>query len=153
MTDPAAGEPWLASVGATTQAGFDAVTPIVSPEFTFTSSEGTIPIVMGDPGPTPLRVTVVLDSSDFSFPDGNRQDVLVDRPGVRVDFRVEATTSGQNPIVIGVRAPNGTQITSTTVVVRTTTVNHIALLVTIGAGLGLLALYSRRWFRRRTNPA
>jgi hypothetical protein len=74
-----------------------------------------------------------------------------------VEF-VLANTSGQNTFQVWVRAPNGQSLTDppgpvTTIVVRTTTVNHIALLVTIGAGLGLLALYSRRWFRRRKNPA
>jgi hypothetical protein len=153
VTDPAAGQPWLTTVDATTQQAFRAVAPSVSPDFTFTSREGTIPIVMGDPGPTPLRVTVELESLQFSFPDGNSQSVTVDGPGQIVYFRVVANTSGQNPIAVWTRAPNGLAIADPlTVVVRTTTVNHIALLVTIGAGLGLLALYSRRWFRRRTSP-
>jgi len=154
VTDHAAGQPWLTTVDATTQQAFHAVAPSVSPDFTFTSREGTIPIVMGDPGPTPLRVTVELESLQFSFPDGNSQNVTVDGPGQIVYFRVVANTSGQNPIAVWTRAPNGVAIADPiTVVVRTTTVNHIALLVTIGAGLGLLALYSRRWFRRRTSPA
>jgi len=37
--------------------------------------------------------------------------------------------------------------------VRTTAVNSIALLVTVAAALALVALYARRWFRRRrTTP-
>jgi hypothetical protein len=156
--DPSAGEPWLAAVDTTTQQAFDAVMPTVSQEFTFTSREGTIPILMGDPGDTPVRVTVELVAKDFSFPEGSSQSVLLDGPGRILEFQVVANTSGQNPIQVWVRAPNGQPLTdppgpATTIVVRTTTVNHIALLVTIGAGLGLLALYSRRWFRRRKNPA
>ncbi len=155
VTDPAAGLPWLASVDAATQQAFAAATPLVSSTYTFTSREGTIPIVMGDPGDTPLRVTIELIGSAFSFPNGSSQSVVVDRPGTIVSFPVVANTSGQNPIQIVVRAPNGRQVPTTpiTISVRTTTVNHIALLVTIAAGLGLLALYSRRWFRRRTSPA
>jgi hypothetical protein len=158
VADPAAGEPWLAAVDATTQQAFDAVMPTVSREFTFTSREGTIRMVMGDPGNTPVRVTVELIAKDFSFPRGSSQNVLLDGPGQIVEFQVVANTSGQNPIQVWVRAPNGQPLTDppgpvTTIVVRTTAVNHIALLVTIGAGLGLLALYSRRWFRRRKNPA
>jgi hypothetical protein len=156
--DPSAGEPWLAAVDTTTQQAFDAVMPTVSQEFTFTSREGTIPILMGDPGDTPVRVTVELVAKDFSFPEGSSQSVLLDGPGRILEFQVVANTSGQNPIQVWVRAPNGQPLTdppgpATTIVVRTTTVNHIALLVTIGAGLGLLVLYSRRWFRRRKNPA
>ena len=139
---------------ATAQEAVAAATPLVSSTYTFTSREGTIPIVMGDPGDTPLRVTVELIGSAFSFPNGSSQSVVVERPGTIVSFPVVANTSGQNPIQIVVRAPNGRQIPTTpiTISVRTTTVNHIALLVTIAAGLGLLALYSRRWVRRRTSP-
>ena len=160
VADPSAGEPWLAAVDTTTRQAFEAVMPTVSDRITFTSREGTIPIVMGDPGDTPVRVTVELIAKDFSFPEGNSQSVLLNGPGQIVKFQVVANTSGQNPIQLWVRAPNGQSLTLTdppgpakTIVVRTTTVNHIALLVTIGAGLGLLALYSRRWFRRRKNPA
>jgi len=155
VTDPLAGEPWLDAVDATTRQAFDAVMPTAIGDFTFTSREGTIPILMGDPGDTPVTVTIELIAKDFSFPDGNTQSVRVDGPGQIVTFRVVANTSGRNPINVWVRAPNGQALSDPpvpiTVVVRTTTVNHIALLVTIGAGLGLLALYSRRWFRRRTS--
>ncbi|MEP6758039.1 MAG: hypothetical protein ABJB55_02475 [Actinomycetota bacterium] len=155
VTDPTAGQPWLTSVGDTTRTVFDAVAPRVSSEFTFTSREGTIQMVMGDPGPTPLHVTVELLSTQFSFPDGNSQNILVEHPGQIVKFNVVANTSGQNLILVRVSAPNGVSITEPPikVVVHTTAVNHIALLVTIVAGLGLLALYSRRWFRRRRTPA
>jgi hypothetical protein len=158
VADPSAGEPWLAAVDTTTRQAFDAVMPTVSEDFTFTSREGTIRMVMGDPGDTPVRVTVELVAKDFSFPKGSSQNVLLDGPGQIVEFQVVANTSGQNPIQVWVRAPNGQSLTdppgpAKTIVVRTTTVNHIALLVTIGAGLGLLALYSRRWLRRRKNPA
>jgi hypothetical protein len=154
VADPSAGEPWLTSVRDVTNRAFEAVTPSVSGAFTFTSREGTIPLVMGDPGETPLRVTVELRSARFSFPDGDSQEVVVERPGQVVRFRVVANASGQNPIQVLVRAPNGRAVTQPiTVVVRSTTVNHIALLVTLAAGLGLLALYSRRWFRRRKNAA
>lgn len=156
VADPAAGEQWLAAVRATTEQAFAAVTPTVSEDFTFTSSEGSIPMVLeGDPGDTPLQATIELRSQHFSFPAGDSQDIVVDRPGQVVTFQVVSTTSGQNPILVWVRAPNGYPITQPpiTVAVRSTSVNHIALLVTMAAGLGLLALYSRRWFRRRRNPA
>jgi hypothetical protein len=66
---------------------------------------------------------------------------------------VVSNTSGQSPIEIKVRAPNGRFISRRIVSVRSTAVNRIALIVTIAAALGLLALYSRRWIRRRTTQA
>src|SRR4029079_6460103 len=100
-------------VDTATQQAFEAVMPTVSSKITFTSREGTIPIVMGDPADTPVRVTVELIAKDFSFPHGNSQSVLLDRPGQIYTFDVVANTSGQNPIQIWVRAPNGYSLTLT----------------------------------------
>jgi hypothetical protein len=151
--DTSVGQPWIDAVNATTQHAFDVVTPSVSPVFTLTSQEGTIPLVMGDPGDTPLHATIELQSNSVTFPDGNTQSVTVSSPGQVVTFRVLATSSGQNPIQIRVRAPNGRAIADPiTIQVRSTAANRIALLVTMLAAGGLLLLYSRRWWRRRMNP-
>jgi len=75
--------------------------------------------------------------------------VVLTRPGQVVPFDVVAQGSGQNPIDVVVRAPNGTEIARTRITVRSTAVNRIALFVTLGAALGLVALYGRRWVRRR----
>jgi len=152
--DSSVGQPWVDAVATTTQRAFDVVTPSVSPVFTFTSREGEIPLVMGDPGEQQLKVTIELRSNSFTFPDGDTTDVTVTGPGQVVSVRVIATSSGQNPIQILTRAPNGRAIADPiTVVVRSTAANRIALLVTLFAAGGLLLLYSRRWWRRRTNPA
>jgi hypothetical protein len=165
LLDPAAGQPWLGSVKAATQRAFDAVRPTVSTAFTFTSREGTIPIQMlGDPGDTPLSVIVELDATSFTFPRGNQRDILLVGPGQAgtprpgqivagrgdvVEFPVVAEASGTNSIQVLVKAPNGRVLDSETIAVRSTAVNHIALLVTLAAALALVALYSRRWVRRR----
>jgi hypothetical protein len=161
LFDPAAGQPWLTSVDTVATAAFGAVTPQVEGEsFTFTSREGTIPMQMGDPGDQAFHVIVELHSQDFTFPDGDKEAVVVDHPGQVVSFRVVANASGQNALGVTVTDPNGRLVPvnkGTTdpilVGVRTTAVNSIALLVTVLAALGLVALYARRWFRRRrTNP-
>ena len=100
---------------------------------------------------------VELRSQDFTFPNGDQKDVTVDRPGVPVSFDVIANSSGQNPIYLSVRDPNGRVVpinpdgstNAIPIAVRTTAVNSIALLVTVLAALALVALYVRRWFRRR----
>ncbi len=149
VTDWEAGTSWLNAVYATTQHAFDSVKPQVGQGFTFTSGEGTIPILMGDPGPIPLRVTIQLQSSQFDYPDGYQRDVLLERPDQVVTFRVVAKAAGQNPILVAVFAPNSDEIGDPqAIVVRSTAVNHIALLVTLAAASVLALLYSRRWFRR-----
>jgi hypothetical protein len=147
------GQPWIDEVQDATQRAFDVVTPSVNGVFTFTSREGTIPLVMGDPGGTPLKVTIELASNAFTFPDGNTKSGTVSAPGTVWSFKVLATSSGQQPIQIITRAPNGREIAPRKIVqARSTAANGIALLVTALAALGLLLLYSRRWWRRRTNP-
>jgi hypothetical protein len=160
MSDTLAGRPWLGSVDAAARQAFAAVSPTMSDTFTFTSREGSIPMQMGNPGDNSYAVKVELASPSFSFPNGEIQDVTVDRPGVPVVFHVIANASGQSTLTLTVRAPNGTPIpnqndngaTFTTITVRSTAVNRIALFVTLAAALGLIALYARRWFRRRTSP-
>jgi hypothetical protein len=149
VTDWEAGTSWLNAVYAATQHAFDSVKPQVGQGFTFTSGEGTIPLLMGDPGPIPLQVTIQLQSSQFEYPDGDEQTVLLERPDQVVTFRVVAKAAGQNPILVDVTAPNGDEIGEPqAIVVRSTAVNHIALLVTLAAAGVLALLYSRRWFRR-----
>jgi hypothetical protein len=154
VEDPFAGEPWLESVHATTRAAFESVQPQVGQGFTFTSGEGTIPLVMGDPGPIPLRITIRLDSSQFDYPKGNERDVVLVQPNQVVTIPVVAKATGQNPIRVRVLAPNGEGIGEPQwIVVRSTAFNHIALIVTAAAAAVLALLYSRRWFRRTKVPS
>jgi hypothetical protein len=147
--DPTAGSAWLDAAEAATGRAFAAATPTGSRQFTFTSTEGKIPVQFGDPGPTPLNITVELQSTSFTFPSGNQKAVTLDHGGVVVEFPVIAQTSGLSQIDVVVRAPDGREIDRTRIDVRSTAVNHIALLVTAGAAAVLVALYMRRWVRRR----
>jgi hypothetical protein len=144
-----AGRPWLEDVGRITGAAFRGTTPTVSQLFTFTSREGTIPLRMGDPGPVPLRVIVRLLSSQFEFPGGDRQEVVLERPDQIVSFDVVAKAAGRNPIQVLVLAPSGEVINQQTITVASTAVNRIALLITLAAAAGLVILYGRKRARRK----
>ena len=146
-----AGVPWLDEVARVTGEAFAGTTPQVRQSFTLTSSEGTLPLRMGDPGPIPLHVTVRLESSRFSFPDGAEQEVTLTEPDQVVEFAITATGSGQSPILVVVLAPDGRRISEQTVVVRTSAVNVIALLITAAAAAVLLIVGVRRWIARRTS--
>jgi hypothetical protein len=148
-----AGRPWLDAVSAVTGPAFAGATPRVEQVFTFTSREGTIPLVMGDPGPDPLRVIVQLESSQFEFPSGDRQEVVLERPDQIVSFDVVAKAAGRNPIQVRVLSPAGAEINRQTIAVASTAVNRIALLVTLAAAGGLVVLYARRRVRRRKADA
>ena len=147
--DPIAGRRWYDDVNATTDAVFQAVLPDVEQEFLLTSSEGSIPIRMGDPGATPLSVQVVVRSASFEFPEGAQQTVLVEGPNEIVTFDVVARVSGPQTIKVKIRAPSGRDLgEDQNLTVRITAVNGVALWTTIGAGVVLLLLWSRRLVRR-----
>ena len=146
-----AGRAWIDQVSHSTNAVFERAVPDLSRVFTFTSETGTIPLLMGNPDDVPLRFQVQLRSNRFLFPDGDQQTVTLTQPNQVVTFRVTAKTTGRSPIQVVVRAPSGRPIRQATLIVRSTAVNHIALLVTIAAALVLLALWSRRFLRRPTS--
>ena len=149
LGDENAGRAWIDQVDAVTGAVFARAVPDSRQVFTFTAETGSIPLIMGDPGDLPIRFTVQLRSSRMRFPDGDHQVVTLTRPNQVVTFRATATAAGQGQIQVVVRAPSGRPVRQTTLFVRSTAVNHIALAVTLAAALLLLALWSRRLFSRR----
>jgi hypothetical protein len=152
------GRAWIDHVTTTTGAVFERVgPPPAGPAgntqvFTFTSKQGTVPVQMGDPGATPLRVVVQLRSAWFRFPDGSIKTVVLTHPNQVVSFHVEATAGSQgHTIQLLVRAPqpSGRPIDQHALVVRTAAVNRFALIITAVAALGLVILWTRRLIRSR----
>jgi hypothetical protein len=147
-TGEAAGRAWIDHVNTETSAVFARVVPVEPQAFTLTSSEGSVPLRMGDPGATPLKVQIQLRSSKFEFPDGNEQTVTLTRPDQIVTFTVQAKAAGTQTIRVKTRAPSGRTLDERNLAVRTTTVNAIALAITAAAAVILLLLWSRRYIRR-----
>ena len=151
VSDPGVGRRWYDQVHAATSTVFASVLPDVQQEFLLTSGEGSIPLRMGDPGPTPLTVQIVLRSASFEFPGGAQQTVTLDGPDEIVTFDVVAKAGGPQTIRVKTRAPSGRDLgEDQNLAVRTTAVNGVALWITVGAGVLLLLLWSRRLFRRPT---
>jgi hypothetical protein len=149
VSDPLAGRAWYDQVTAATDAIFEAVLPDVEQEFLLTSSEGSIPLRMGDPGLTPLTVQVVMRSASFEFPQGAEQTVRLEGPNEIVQFGVVAKATGPQTIKVKIRAPSGRDLgEDQNLTVRTTAVNAVALWTTIWAAAVLLLLWSRRLVRR-----
>ncbi|MBI3647181.1 MAG: hypothetical protein HY240_00225 [Actinobacteria bacterium] len=148
--DETAGRRWIDGVNSATGAVFLAATPRTEQRFTLTSTSGTIPIRLGDPGGLRLHVQIQLSSSKLRFPQGNIRDVTLTEPNQIVTFPVETTSTGQITVQVKVKAPSGHVVTETNLIVRSTAYNRVALLVTIAAALGLVLLWARRFLRRRT---
>jgi hypothetical protein len=146
--DEIGGRVWYDAIHRRLAAAFDRVGPIPNQRFTFTSSDGTIQVAMGDPGATPVRVRVEFRSPWFRFPEGDGVDLTLERRGQIVPMQVEAAARGRRAIRVLILAPNGTVISEGNVLVSSTSANRIALIITGAAALGLTALWSRRLWRR-----
>jgi hypothetical protein len=145
------GRMWINAVNGITERTFAGLAPDTSDVLTFTSRSGTIPLRMGDPGGRVLNVHVQLASTRVEFLDGSARTVRLDEPNEVITFGAEVKAAGRSSIEVTVRAPSGLVLSRSVLVVSSTAVNPIALIITVGAGLVLVGLWSRRLFRRR-NP-
>lgn len=97
----------------------------------------------------PVKVVISLEASDrLSFPNDTIEATLTsERTMVEIPVRTRAT--GDTPLNITVRTPDGRLLTQSRYRVRSTAVSGMGVLLTIGAG-GFLALWwGRNWARTR----
>jgi hypothetical protein len=144
---------FLDSVQATIRRTYDGV-EISEGVVTLTSRQGFIPVTLRNNSGVPLRVRVKLIADlSVAFVTGNSRQILLPPAERTLTFAVRAKTTGRFPVRVQVRTPgpDGTAetITQSEVVVRSTVYNRLALFLTIGAGLFLLAWWGRRFFLRR----
>jgi hypothetical protein len=145
------GRVWIESVNDAMDRIFARIAPDTSRVLTYTSSGRIgIPLRMGDPGDRVLNVRVQLASGRVAFLEDDVQAVTLDRPDQVLTFAAEVKAAGPSSIEVFVIAPNGEVLSRQVLVVRSTAINSIALIITIGAGLILVGLWSRRLFRRRS---
>jgi hypothetical protein len=145
------GQAWIDAVNGVIDRTFARIAPDTSRRYTFTSRSGKIPLQMGDPGDRVMNVTVELASGRVEFLDGRSRTVKLDRANQVITFDAEVKATGPSRIDVFVIAPNGSVVSRAVLVVNSTAINPIALIITAGAGLVLVGLWSRRLFRRR-NP-
>ncbi len=145
------GRVWVDAVNDVIDRTFSRLAPDTSRVLTFTSRSGKIPLRMGDPGGRILNVKVKLASGRVEFLGDNERTVRLDQPNQVIIFRAEVKAAGPSQIDVSLIAPNGMTLTRRELLVSSTAVNPIAMIITIGAGLVLIGLWSRRLFRRR-NP-
>ena len=150
VENESSGRMWIDAVNAVIDDTFEELSPDTTDVLTFLSRSGTIPLRMGDPGDRVLNVRVQLASARVEFLDDDQRDVRLDEPDQVVTFDAEVKAAGPSSVEVFVLAPNGAILSRQVLVVRSTAINSIALIITIGAGLLLVGLWSRRFFRRRS---
>ncbi|HKZ75791.1 MAG TPA: DUF6049 family protein, partial [Actinomycetota bacterium] len=134
------------SVGAV----FNAIRPDTDQVITLTSSAGTgIPMRVTNGNDEPVRVTIRLVSPHLQgTPESSM--VLDARSTRTVNFDVSLTTTGRFPVNVQIASPSGRMIGESTLIVRSTAYNRIALIITFGAAAVALLVWARRFLPRRT---
>jgi hypothetical protein len=161
--------PDLRAVGREVAAGaVEAVTALVSAvrvegggPVLFTAETGTIPLTVVNELGQAVVVQVAVDpAGQARLLSGAVTEVEIE-PGRRrqVDVRVAARTSGQFPVLVRLRSPEGVPLgVAARVPVRSTAYGRVAMTITVGAAAVLVAasgvrLLRRAWRRHRQSPA
>lgn len=118
-------------------------------EITLTSQGGVIPLTIRNEAGYPVHVRVALRASRLEFITGASREVTLEPPGEAFVFPVRAQTTGRFPVRVEVQTPDGITIASSTIVVRSTAYNRVALVITIGAAVFLALWWGRRFLPRR----
>jgi hypothetical protein len=143
------GAGFVASVKARLQSEFKKVGLQTAPLFTLPSRGGNIPVVVTSQTGYPIRVDVKLLSNHLSVSsDVHRVEVAGHSKPLL--FHVQAKTTGRFPVQVMILTPSGVTLDTGQLVVRSTAYNLVALLVTIGAAVFLLAWWARRFLPRKT---
>ncbi|HXF58017.1 MAG TPA: DUF6049 family protein [Actinomycetota bacterium] len=120
---------------------------------TLTSREGVLPVqVRNDSGFT-FRVRVrLLADRRIAFPEGNTRLVVLPPEDHVFTFPVRAETTGRFPVRVQLLTPGSPRqarvIAQADVLVRSTAYNRVALLLTVGAAVFLVAWWGRRFLPR-----
>ncbi len=121
--------------------------------FRMTSREATIPLTLVSDLDAGVDVALVLESDKLDFvgpgPTATGRTTIPLRLGpgrTPVMVPVEARTSGDFPLRIELRSPDGRLAMATTrLTVRSTSLSGVGILVSAGAGLFLCTWWARHW--------
>jgi hypothetical protein len=150
LSAPSDGLEFVGSVRDTVQGVLDELTLDIVPAVTLTSESGGIPVTVSNGGADTLRVTVRVDSPNLR--EVPSQELEIGPGGSEtLRFRAELRSTGRFDVLVQMLSPNGRVIGRETLVVRSTTYNRVALLITIGAALLLVGVWARRFVPRRTS--
>jgi hypothetical protein len=152
LADPAAGQQFIGSVDRTARRVYDRI-GIGTSVVTLTSRAGFIPVTLENgSGYTATVVLQFMSDRRLEFSGGASRTVPLP-PGDRtLTVGVKSLANGRIPIRVRLVTPGEflpEVITERGLVVRSTAYNRLALFVTIGAALFLLAWWGRRFLPRR----
>lgn len=139
----------LSQIDASVLGAFEEVEVATQQTVTLTSTEGQLPVTIRNPLDHRVEVVVTLSSSErLEFKDGGVQGVRLEAGETRsLQFGVRARATGDTPVQVVVRTPDGAQLVEATRYnVRSMAVSGVGVLLSVGAA-GFLALWWLRHIR------
>jgi hypothetical protein len=132
---------------------FEKISIVGRPDITLASRRGTLPLSLQNSTDYPVTLEVHLDSTDRDLELSERVLNQTFEPGTTaLAVQVSSQASGIYPVSIRVMAADGYEVVETTIRVRSTEFNEIALGITLGAFLFLVAFTLIRSIRKRRAP-
>jgi hypothetical protein len=102
----------------------------------------------------PVRIVVRVEGDQLQFPGGSTRSLRLTRRNTTELFTVQARSSGAFPLTVTLESPDGRLTLSTTrFTVRSTAASGLGVVLSIGAGIVLLAWWARSFSRRRRGDA
>lgn len=113
-------------------------------DITLTSLKGSVPITLTKSSAYSLKGTLVLRSTKLDFPKGSSSVVLLDHPTQSMRIPVVAVTTGDLPFTATLSTPKGDLVLARQkILVHTTQTSAVAIILTVGAALVLIAWWIR----------
>lgn len=136
---------WIDAPREQVEADFAGVSADTRQVVTLTASGGRIPVRVTNANDHVVQVKVQVVSSRLRFPSGETRDITLQAGETQVPtFEANARTTGTFPVRVFVLTPAGTTMSETTITVRSTAFNRIALVITLSAIVALFAFWLRR---------
>lgn len=117
---------------------------------TVTGQAARIPITVVSNAPYPVHAVLGLASDKLSFPNGSTKPLVLDRHDNAEYFEVRSRTSGAFPLDVSLVSPEGQLVLAhTRYTVRSTAVSGVAVFLSVGAALFLVAWWVRSALKGR----
>lgn len=123
-------------------------------EITLTSRTGTVSLLVRNETGYPVMLQIELESPKLTFAEPVITQTFTDE-ATPLEVGVTAQSSGIFPLQVSLKTPDGVDIEpngARQISVRSTELNRIALVITVGALAFLILFYVSRWIRRRRRP-
>lgn len=129
---------------------FEKISIAGKPDITLASRRGSLPLSLQNSTDYPVTLEVHLESRDRDLDLSERTVVQTFEPGATpLSVQVSARASGIYPVGIRVLTSDGYEVSETSISIRSTEFNEIALAITVGALLFLVVFSTVRGVRRR----